>query len=488
VPAALPPQRIGRSLQSAVVFGLGNGLQRMVAFLLLPLYTRALTPAQYGALSVLLAVSSAAGIVFAFGQDMGLFRSFFQYADDPDLQRRFLGSVWRFLIVVPVVLSGVLAAAAVPLVAGIAQVTPFDVFLALLAGAFYVAGSAVPMVVLRVHQRLRAFMLLAAVNAVSTPLFTLALVVWTHHGITGWLIASAASNLVVVIAALFIVPWERGVPFDRPVVIKALRFGANLIPHAFALWALLLIDRGILAAIISAHQLGIYSLAANLGVPVGVAISSLNQAMLPAYAAAGADPDRRAHLADIVVIQILGLLVIVLGGALLGGPVLILLAAPAYHAAAPLVIWIVLGYGFLGLYYIPMNGITIGAGKSNFVWVVSAFGAASDVALLLVLVPGHGVTAAAIASGAAYAVLFAGICVFAHRPENPVRYRWSRLLPAGVVASLFYVAARLTTPDSGGASIGLRLAWTVGFAAICATVYRIGPQLRTRWQGRFARG
>ena len=44
-------------LMLAVVFGVGNGLQRMVAFLLLPLYTRALTPAQYGALSVLLAVS-----------------------------------------------------------------------------------------------------------------------------------------------------------------------------------------------------------------------------------------------------------------------------------------------------------------------------------------------------------------------------------------------------------------------------------------------
>ena len=40
-----------------------------------------------------------------------------------------------------------------------------------------------------------------------------------------------------------------------------MRFGATLIPHAFALWALFLIDRGVLAGLVSAHELGVYSLA-----------------------------------------------------------------------------------------------------------------------------------------------------------------------------------------------------------------------------------
>ena len=62
-----------RSLRSAVVFGVGNGLTPGIGFLLLPLYTRALTPSQYGPLSVLLAVSSAAAMLFTFGLDLGLF-------------------------------------------------------------------------------------------------------------------------------------------------------------------------------------------------------------------------------------------------------------------------------------------------------------------------------------------------------------------------------------------------------------------------------
>ena len=198
------------------MFGVGSGLQRGVAFLLLPVYTRALTPAEYGTLSVLLAVTSAAAIVFAFGLDMGLFRSFFLHAEDR--RRVFVGSVWRLLVVAPVLAAFVCAAIAAPFVHGIPRVTPLDVFLALLAGALYVGASAVPLVVLRVQRRLRDFLLLSLVDAIATPVLTLIFVVGLHEGILGWLIASAASNVILLVAAFRIVPWERGVPFERDTV------------------------------------------------------------------------------------------------------------------------------------------------------------------------------------------------------------------------------------------------------------------------------
>jgi O-antigen/teichoic acid export membrane protein len=147
------------------------------------------------------------------------------------------------------------------------------------------------------------------------------------------------------------------------------------------------------------------------------------------------------------------------------------MAASSYSPAAPLVVWIVLGYVFLGFYFIPMNGITIGGGRSGFVWITGALGAASNVALLFIFVPSGGITAAAIADAAAYLVLFLGISVYAHRPENPVEYRWAQILPLFAAAAAIYVAARLTTPDSGGTSIVLRCCWTFAFLIACAVKY-----------------
>ena len=473
-PVAHPPvQPVGRSLKSACAFGIGTALQRGIAFLLLPLYTRALTPAEYGTLSVLLAATSAASMLFGFGLEMGLFRSFFLYADDPRRKRDFLGSIWRFLIVAPVGASVVCTAIAVPFLAGTTRVTPLEVLLALLAGAFYVGASAVPLVILRVEQRLRDFMALPIVDAIATPTLTVVLVVWQHDGILGWLIAAAGSNLILLLAATRIVPWDRGARYSGELVRGAVRFGATLIPHAFALWALLLIDRAVLAGLVSARELGIYSLAANVGVPVAIAVQSLNQAMMPAYANAGINPDQRDHLADLVVVQITSVLAICLAGALLGGPLLQIMTPATFHSAAPLVAWIVLGYTFLGLYFIPMNGITLGAGRSGFVWTVSALGAASNVALLVIFVPHGGITAAAIASAGAYLVLLVGIVVYARRPDNPVRYRWSQLAPVGAVAGAVYVAARWTTPETGATSLAVRGTWIAVFFLTCTAGYRL---------------
>ena len=36
-----------------------------------------------------------------------------------------------------------------------------------------------------------------------------------------------------------------------------------------------------------------------------------------------------------------------------------------------IIAWIVLGYGFLGLYYIPMNGTSLGARRTRFVAVAT---------------------------------------------------------------------------------------------------------------------
>src|ERR1700722_11144677 len=213
-----------RSLKSAVVFGVGNGLTPGIGFLLLPIYTRALTPAEYGPLSVLLAVSSAASMLFMFGLDLGLFRAYFDLADDPVSQRRFLSSTWRFLIVAPLIGAIVLTALGAPLVSSLPQVSVADLFLALLAGALYAAATVVPLVVLRVQERLVGYLVLSGANAAATTIFILIAVVVLHLGITGWLAASAASNLMLLAASAVVLPWYRDAGFDWQLLKGPLRF------------------------------------------------------------------------------------------------------------------------------------------------------------------------------------------------------------------------------------------------------------------------
>ena len=192
-------------------------------------------------------------------------------------------------------------------------------------------------------------------------------------------------------------PWHRGGSFEFALVRRALVFGLPLLPHALSHWALQLADRGVIASLVNARSLGIYSLAANILLPF-LLVMSLNQSLMPIYARVGAATLRAGELRDIVVFQVTGVAGLTLAGALLGGPVVDILAPPSYAGADSLVPWLVLGYGFVGLYFIPMNGATLGAGRTKHVWVPTAIAACCNIGLLFVLVPPFGIKAGAVAS------------------------------------------------------------------------------------------
>jgi O-antigen/teichoic acid export membrane protein len=469
-----------RSLRSAVIFGVGNGVTPGIGFLLLPVYTRALTPSEYGPLSVLLAISAAAGMLFSFGLDLGLFRSFFELADDPIKQRRFLASAWRFLILAPLAGAVLLTAAGAPLITSIHDVSVVDLFLALSAGALYAAATVVPLVVLRVNERLVGYVVVSGANAIATTTLVFIAVVVLHLGITGWLGASAASNVLLLGAAAIVLPWHHGERFDWALLRGPLRFGLTLIPHALALWAIMLADRVVLAGLVSAHQLGLYSLAANIGVPIGFATAALNQSLLPRYAQAGRDDEDRSRLGGVITQQVTLTTGIALAGALLGGTLLTVVAAPSYDAAAPLVVWIALAQGLVGLYLIPMNGATIGAGRSGFVWVVSGLAAVTNVVLLLLLVPSHGILAAAVSYAATGLVLVVGISVYSRGPGNPNSYRWPAIIGVLAAAGVAYAGGVLTAPGTSIGAFSVRLAWLALFGCVAVPLTRTGTPRRQK--------
>ncbi len=84
-----------------------------------------------------------------------------------------------------------------------------DLFLALLAGALYAAATVVPLVVLRVNERLVGYLVLSGANAVATTTLILVAVVGCTSASPAGSAPSAASNLVLLAAAAVVLPWYR---------------------------------------------------------------------------------------------------------------------------------------------------------------------------------------------------------------------------------------------------------------------------------------
>src|ERR1700722_13571220 len=98
-----------RSLISGGAFALGNATQRVFVFLLLPLMTAALSPAEYGRLGLLVTIQGGVTVALSAGMETGVFRHYFSLEGDPVAQRRFIASAWKSLTIAASSLAAAIA-------------------------------------------------------------------------------------------------------------------------------------------------------------------------------------------------------------------------------------------------------------------------------------------------------------------------------------------------------------------------------------------
>ena len=93
VPSNLGSQlrRLGRH---SAIYGIGGLVSRVIAVLLLPVYTRYLSPADYGQIETLLALTTVMGLLLRAGITSAFFRFYFDVDDDRGRLRVLRTSFW----------------------------------------------------------------------------------------------------------------------------------------------------------------------------------------------------------------------------------------------------------------------------------------------------------------------------------------------------------------------------------------------------------
>ena len=467
------------TLWSGGIFVLTNTVPRAIGFLLLPLYTHVLSPADYGQLSVALTVAALAVVIFSFGLEAAIFRNVFQFADDAVKRQRFILSTWTFLLFAPLAMALVVSVALGPLLAANKVLTGERVALSLVGAAIFVSATTTPLAVLRTEQRLRKYVLINAVATVSTTSLILVLVVVAGTGVTGWLTAVILGNLITLGVSLLVFPYARPRPFDRRLVRDALSLSLPVVPHLMAMLALQLADRVLVATLLSTSAAGLYSLASNMAMPMMLAVLGFGQAFMPTYARIGKARHEHGSLTEIISIQVALISLFCVACALLAPPAVHLVAASDYGSGADLTVWIVLGYGFWGFYQIPMNSIVLTYGRTKGLVLISGISAITNIGMILALAPTYGLESVAIASAAGYAALLCAVSLFARVKHASLPYPWQKLAVIIAIAVTGYTAGVITTGSTTVLDVAVRTGWIAVTVVATALVVRDRRMLRT---------
>ncbi|HXG76744.1 MAG TPA: oligosaccharide flippase family protein [Gaiellaceae bacterium] len=445
-------RRLGRH---SAVYGLGGLVSRILAVLLLPLYTRYLSPSDYGKVETLIALTTVTGIALRMGITSAFFRFYF---DSPAPERRRVVLRTSFWFTMGMATAGLLAGLAL---AGPISTALFGssadaelvaaAFVGLWAGMNYEQLTSL----FRVEERSTAFVSASLANVLLTIGATLLLVVVLEQGPIGVIVGNFTGTLLVYAALLGYRREQLGLQFDRGLLREMNRFGVPLVPTALFLWVTNFSDRFFLVKLADTAEVGLYSVGVRIASAMVLLLTAFRLAW-PAFAYSIEDDREARRTYGFVLTYLVFLTTWVATGLALLSPWLVdWIAAPAFASASRVVGPLAFAAVAFGAYIVVAIGVGR-ARRTQFNWVVTGAAALVNVALNLALIPPYGMLGAAIATVAAYATMFAGMAWWAQR-LYPVPYQWRRVGTAALAGVALVAAGKL-------ADVGLPLACALALA------------------------
>jgi O-antigen/teichoic acid export membrane protein len=442
-------QRLGELARHSAIYGFGSLVSRFIAVLLLPVYTRFLSPADYGLIETLIALSAVLTVLLAAGVKSAFFRFYFDGEDEAGKRRVIRTSFWFTMAMgtAGLVAGLVLAEAISELLFDTGEHA--DLVRAAFVGLWAHVNYEQMTSLFRVEQRSIAYLVATLINLGLTVGATVLLVVVLEKGPIGVIVGNFTGTLIVYAGLLAYRRDQLGFQWDRPLLREMNRFGMPLVPSALFLWALNFSDRFFLVKLSGPREVGLYSIGVRLASAIVLLLAAFRTAW-PAFAYSIEDDREAARTYSFVLTYLVALtswMALALG--VLAPWLVRLLTTEDFYSAERVVAPLAFAAVAFGAYIVVVIGIGR-ARRTRSNWVITGAAAALNVVLNLALIPEFGMMGAAVATIGAYAVLFLGMAWKAQHVFH-VPYQWRRVATALGTAIGLTVVGRGLDVSLGGA-------------------------------------
>jgi len=447
-------------------------VSKLIAVALLPLYTRYLTTADYGAAEVMFAAVVSASIVVRLGTIEALLRFYYKDGEDPArvVSTSFAALFWlatgAALIALPF---------AGPISEALLNESAPDLARISIGGLWVLTMFEFLLTLFRLEERARAYFVTTLLSVLAAIGLTVILVVGRDEGARGLLLGSYASGAVFVLGLIWVHRRRLSLRFERPLLRRLMRFGLPTMPAELSLYGLNFVDRIIIVHVAGLAEAGLYSLGVKFAQGVNVLVRGFQLAWPPIAYSIRDDGEARRTYAVVVTLFTAGCAFVVTGMWLLSRWIVRALAAPEFFGSYEVIGLIATGVTLYALYMVLV--VILGrTGRTEFNFPATAAALVANIALNLALVPSLGIVGAGIALVASYLVVLALMYVFTQR-LFPVPYEWGRLARVVLVSAAIVGAGEALLPTDGFAGLLARTAlWLLYPLALLATGFFTPPE------------
>jgi O-antigen/teichoic acid export membrane protein len=449
-----------RLVTTGAAYQFGDIVAKGLALVTLPLYTRHVSPQEYGAAESLLTAVILSSILLRGGVQEAFIRFYFD--DDDDARRDRIARTATATVAWTTTLAALIA---LPFASELSRLLlDYDepqLIDASILGLWAFTNLEMAQAQLRVDERARTYVYASGINVALTVALTVTLVVFAGKGAEGLLLGNFGASAIVVLGLWWVLRRRFSLRV-RPSDLRAmLRFGLPTVPADASVYALQVVDRFYLFRAYSHAAAGLYAVAIKLATVVLVAVRGFQYAWPPLAYSIESDDEAARLYSLVTTYYALATGIVVCGVALLGRWLVRLFAAEHYFGAYRALPWLSLGWALYGLFLVFL----VIAGRARVTarnLPAAATGLAVNILLLVLLVPasgaGLGIAGAGIAVCGAYLVMLA-IMYALTRNLFTVSFEWRRLTQLAAILALVAVSGELLLPTAGAGGFALRALW-----------------------------
>ena len=428
-------------LRHSGIYGVGHILSRLSSLLLLPLYTRYLTPADYGCITILDLTNTALGILIGVGIAQAATRFHFDASNDIERNR-----VWWTAGTIIALMAVLLIAPAWTFRSSIAHVMlgPEQPY-----GALYYAltlptlGFSSIEILLMTYLQVRKwsviFVAFSLTRLVINIALNVSLLVGFNLGILGILIGNLTIGALSALSLLgLFIFYQRPYDTHPRLFAQFASYGAPLIVTTLLAFLMHQADRYFLRLFLDLEQVGIYSIAYQIGQGANALIILPFGSIWNVIKFEIADQSESPVLYATIFQYFMSVLILcLLAVSLYIKPILALMVAPAYLPAADIAPIICLGYVFFSM----ISFVTLSAAlhkKTHALIIPSLIATSVNLVGNMAIIPLWGAIGAGFVTVKTFAVLMVSNHLVCRRIA-PIEFGLAKVIRTLGVCVLTYV-------------------------------------------------
>jgi len=272
--------------KSSLIYSLVGALPYASGFLLLPWFTQYLTPQQFGVNAMYIALMYLIQIISSYGLDMSAAVLYFDYKDDKQKVREFLGTVFIGIALLGSITFVVFVSGGLRLFnfvfksSDFIDLFPYGIF-TIISGVFNSIFKTYSGLLIY-QQRPERFFWLNISNFALTIGGSLAILYFFPFTLYGPILGRLIPAVVTAFLSLMLVRREYGLSWHSSYLRKTINYCTPIIIYSLLTWVVTYIDRFLIAGLMGdATYVGIYDIAVKMVIGLDLVMTGLINTINP---------------------------------------------------------------------------------------------------------------------------------------------------------------------------------------------------------------